>query len=339
MSKKANPTVIGIFVMGALVLVLAGIVFIGSIQFLSHKEKFILYFDESVNGLEVGAPVKFKGVPVGQVTEIRIRWNQDEDSDHVPVFIEIDVSRLINRLGVDVDLTDDDTYLAQVNTGLRANLVLESLITGLLYIEIDYEINPGRPVFIQDKVTYKEIPTTPSIMAEIGQSAGEIIAKIGSIDIEAINNKLIVLLDSLKEAIDDARIAEISDGIIKTVDSISAMAESEKISKTVDNLNEALVEVRRLAGKIESKIDPVLESAGETNKKLQAALKKVSDTVDQLRYAFEPESSFRHEIETALSELAEAAESARMLVEFLERNPKALLTGKSPPQASEVNEN
>ncbi len=339
MSKKANPTVIGIFVLGALILAVAGIVFIGSIQFLSHKEVFILYFDESVNGLEVGAPVKFKGVPVGQVTEIRIRWNQADDSDHVPVFIEIDVSRLNSRLGVDVDLTDEEVYLAQVNAGLRANLVLESLITGLLYIEIDYESKPERPVFIQDKVTYKEIPTTPSAMAELGQTASEIIAKLGSIDIEAISNKLIVLLDTLKEAIDDARIAEVSDGIIKAVDSISAMAESEKINETVDNLNEALVELRSLAGKIESKIDPVLESASETNKKLQAALEKVGDTVDQLRYAFEPESSFRHEIETALSELAEAAKSARMLVEFLERNPKALLTGKSPPQASEVNEN
>ncbi len=336
MSKKANPAVIGIFVLGALVLAVAGVIFIGSIQLLSRKETFILYFDESVNGLEVGAPVKFKGVPIGQVTDIRIRWNQDEDSDHVPVFIEIDVSRLISRLGVDVDLTDEEVYLAQVNAGLRANLVLESLITGLLYIEIDYKSKPERPIFVQDKVTYKEIPTTPSVMAEIGQSATEIIAKIGLIDIEAISNKLIVLLDSLKEAIDDARIAEVSDGIIEAVDSISTMAKSEKIGETVDNLNEALVEFRRLAGKVESKIDPILESAGETNKKLQLALEKVSGTVDQLRYAFEPESSFRHEIETALIELADAAESARMLVEFLERNPKALLTGKSPPEALEV---
>ncbi len=335
MSKKANPTVIGIFVLGALVLAVAGVVFIGSIQFLSQKETFILYFDESVNGLEVGAPVKFKGVPIGQATDIRIRWNQDEDSDHVPVFIEIDVSRLMSRLGVDVDLTDEEVYNAQVNAGLRANLVLESLITGLLYIELDYKIDLGRPLFVQDEVIYKEIPTTPSAMAEIGQSATEIIARLSSIDVEAINDKLIALLDSVKEAIDDVRFAEISDDIIEAVDSITTMAKSEKIGETVDNLNEALVEFRRLAGKVESKIDPVLESADETNKKLQLALEKVSDTVDQLRYAFEPESSFRHEIETALTELAEAAESARMLVEFLERNPKALLTGKSLPEVLE----
>lgn len=336
MSKKANPTVIGIFVLSALALALAGIVFIGSIQFLTQKETFILYFDESVNGLEVGAPVKFKGVPIGQTTEIRIRWNQDDDSDHVPVFIEIDVSRLMSRLGVSIDLRDDEVYNAQVNAGLRANLVLESLITGLLYIELDYKTDLGRPVFVQDDVVYKEIPTTPSAMAEIGQSATEIIARLSSIDVKAINDKLIALLDSVKEAIDEVRFAEISDGVIEAVDSISTMAKSEKIGETVDNLNEALVEFRRLAGKVESKIDPVLESAGETNKKLQLALEKVSYTVDQLRYAFEPESSFRHEIETALTELAEAAVSARMLVEFLERNPKALLTGKSTPQAVEV---
>ena len=336
MSKKANPTMIGIFVLGATILAVGGIVFIGSIQFLSKKETFVLYFDESVNGLEVGAPVKFKGVPIGQVTEIRIRWNQDETSAHVPIFIEIDVRRLVSRLGVSIDLADEEVYRAQVNEGLRGNLVLESLITGLLYIELDYEAGIERPVFIQDKVILKEIPTTPSAMAEIGKTFTEVIARISAIDVEAINNKLIQMLDSINESIVDMKFSKISDGIIDATESFSSIAKSEKIAATVDSLNEALIEVRRLAGKIESKIDPVLENAGETNKKLQIALENVSEAVDQLRYAFEPESSFRYEIESALTELAEAAESARMLVEYLERNPKALLTGKPQPAAVEV---
>ena len=88
MSKKANSKLIGIFVLGALILIIAGILVFGSGKFLEDKDTFVLYFDSSVNGLNVGAPVKFKGVQIGEVTRIGLELHLEDIAFRTPVFIE-----------------------------------------------------------------------------------------------------------------------------------------------------------------------------------------------------------------------------------------------------------
>lgn len=113
MSQKASPTLIGVFIIAAIALAVVTVILFGSGRLFSKTEDFILYFEDSVNGLEVGAPVKFKGVRVGQVKRIAIRFDQDDDSPHVPVLIEIDIGRLHKPLGVDLDLADPEVFRQQ----------------------------------------------------------------------------------------------------------------------------------------------------------------------------------------------------------------------------------
>ena len=335
MSRTASPTVIGIFVIGAMAVAVAGVIFVGSIKFFSEDEEFIIYFDESVSGLDIGSQVKFRGVPIGQVKDILIRFNQVELSDHIPVIIEIETSRLANRLGVPVDLTVDEVYFAQVNEGLRAQLVMESFITGLYYIDLSYILDAPPPRFIQDKIIYKEVPSVKSPFAEIGQSANEIIARLSTIDVEQINNKLVSLLVNANDAIEDVNFKKISDNLIDATESIAILTSSENVELVLENLKTALAEIRALATKIEENIDPFLAGADATNQEIQKTLASLRQTVDRIEEALTPESSMRYEVERALSELSTAAQAIAQLSEYLERNPRSLLTGKKISDKSE----
>src|SRR5690606_25242329 len=104
MSIRANPTAIGAFMIGAIVLSVVGVATLASTAWFNQKSTFISYFDESVNGLAVGAPVKFQGVQVGNVTDLLIQIELSDKTFEVPVQYEVDLNRLTSQAGTFVDL-------------------------------------------------------------------------------------------------------------------------------------------------------------------------------------------------------------------------------------------
>ncbi len=332
MSRKANYTVIGLFVVGGFILAVGTIIFLGSFKFLSELEEFICYFDEPVSGLDIGSPVKFRGVGIGSVKEIFIRYNQGDETDHIPVLIQLDLTLLNSSLGVDVDIRDEETFFEIIDLDYRAQLVTESFITGLKYIEIDIDVEADRPNLVQEKVIYKEIPTVPSLTAQLGQSMEEVFVRLGALDIPSINDELVGVLRRAREGLEEVDFGGISESVIGAGNSASELLDSPEVRETIAAIEDAVIEIRELAAKINSRIDTVLAEAGETNEELQRMLKRVGAATAQVEYLLSSESSFRFRIEDTLAELAEAAGSIRLLVEYLERNPKSLLTGKSPPE-------
>jgi paraquat-inducible protein B len=127
MSQRANPTAIGLFVVGALVLAVIGVGALGSNQVFDSRTTFISYFDESVNGLDVGAPVKFKGVPIGEVTDIKLRVDLQNETFQVPVQYAINLEPVTDTTGVPLNLDDPELLREQIGDGLRAQLQLESI--------------------------------------------------------------------------------------------------------------------------------------------------------------------------------------------------------------------
>jgi paraquat-inducible protein B len=97
MKKRISPTLIGAFVVGALILLVIGVVTFASGQLFKHRKEFILYFDGSVNGLRIGAPVKLKGVEIGSVKDIRLQVENRMQVNKIPVIIQIDLEKLISR--------------------------------------------------------------------------------------------------------------------------------------------------------------------------------------------------------------------------------------------------
>ena len=171
--KRVDPRVIGTFVVGAIILGVAGLIFFGPGGLLSNTEPYVLYFDSSVKGLNIGSPVRFRGVKIGQVKEINVKVRPRDFNFHIPVVIEIETSR-IETDGSELSLFDtlrtglqgNTPIQTLVNKGLRARLELDSLVTGQLYVNFD--MFPDTPVRLAGySAEHLELPTLASNMGEI----------------------------------------------------------------------------------------------------------------------------------------------------------------------------
>ena len=136
MSKKANPTLIGLFFVTGVALAMAGLLIFSSRNAFHPQAKFILYFDGSLKGLNLGAPVKFRGVPVGSVVDILIRHNQATNDHSMPVIISIDKKLIQSKSDVALQFTES-RLKHLISVGYRGRLEAESLVTGVLYVELD----------------------------------------------------------------------------------------------------------------------------------------------------------------------------------------------------------
>ncbi|WP_279086241.1 MlaD family protein, partial [Bilophila wadsworthia] len=138
MSKSANKTLIGAFVVGATALLLLAIAVFGSGKLFQTTSRYVLFFDGSISGLSVGSPVLFRGVPVGRVVEIRLTGDLDNLVFQTPVFIELN-KKDEGRFSVsDGDISKKEYLDRLVSHGLRATLATQSLLTGQLMIEMDF---------------------------------------------------------------------------------------------------------------------------------------------------------------------------------------------------------
>src|SRR6516165_10178692 len=190
MPKRFSSTAIGVFVMGSLALIIAALAVLGSGQLFKQSHKFICFFQGSVNGLKVGAAVKVRGVEIGSVSEIRLRPLPSEGRlkpsvyalAPLPVIIDIDQTQL-KAQGASGAALQPQEFNALVKRGLRAQLSTESILTGLLYIDLD--IHPNAPLHLmleQGTGGYSEIPTVPTDIEQIRDVAMKELAKLQNVD-------------------------------------------------------------------------------------------------------------------------------------------------------------
>lgn len=326
MSRSANPTFIGAFVLIATALLLGLIIFFGSLQFFTATKVFVLYFDESVNGLNVGSLVKFKGVPIGRVSDIRIRYDQPPQSDAVPVFVELDLDR-ITSAGVDVDLSDKNTVFSVIEDGLRAQLVVESLITGLLYIEFDYYTNPGPPEFVGLTDEIIEIPTIKSPFADIGTTANEMLLNLASIDYAGIADDLQEMVRTINNSLLSANLEDISNQLISALNRVNDLLGSQDVEVLITNLSNASGSVDELARSIDTELIPFLRDVKGT----LATARSTLNSIGTVSRSFDANSHLMYQLESMLAEVSDAAAAIESLADFLERNPSALISGRSGP--------
>ena len=124
MNKKISPTLIGAFVIGAIALLVIAIIVFGSGRLFRQTREFVLYFETSVNGLRVGAPVKFKGVEIGSVKNIVLQLEKDTQVARIPVIIEIDLEKLTARGAAGTIAEDPEAFRKAItDLGLRGQLL------------------------------------------------------------------------------------------------------------------------------------------------------------------------------------------------------------------------
>ena len=172
----------------------------------SQKSRWLLYFEGSVRGLTVGSPVEFRGIPVGQVLDINMEFDAKKKVFLIPVLIEIEQER-IKVIGEadDTDQKKQNDYL--VEQGMRAQLKTGSLITGQLYVDLDFHPE-AEPAHINWEGRYPQIPTVPTSMEEITTSLTHLLKKLEKLPIEQIGNDLRDTVQGAKRLVNSAELQE-----------------------------------------------------------------------------------------------------------------------------------
>lgn len=321
MSQKPNPTSIGLFIVIGAALGVAGLLLFSSSRLFTQTRDCIVYFNDSLSGLNVGAPVKYRGVTVGSVKRVMVRFDQATNDYAMPVIIEIQEKLIRERLGDQTEIFTDLSLEARIKSGLRASLQAESLVTGVLYVEIRPNPNAPPPVFHQLVKRYPEIPSEPTQIQELMNN-------LAGLDVRGIATNLNALVTKLDTVLGNLRMSEISAGITNTLGSLDRLITSPEITNSLVSVRTTLDQYRSLGEKLSGRIDPLADSITNSLAEANRTLAQLQGAADNLRNMLRPDAPFRNDLDQLLSELAGTAESVSRLVEFLKQHPNALITGR-----------
>ncbi|MEX0893072.1 MAG: MlaD family protein [Gemmatimonadota bacterium] len=326
MSARANPRAIGLFLIGGIILALGGTAVLASTAWFERRTTFISFFQESANGLETGAPVKFQGVPVGTVTDLLIQINQDDKTFQVPVKYEVDLTRLTTQRGTYVNLANPTVLRQQIVDGLRAEMQLESIVTGQLYIELSYKSDPPPAELERHAAAWPEIPTTPSLMAALGTGAGSLVAD------------MLKVLFQVNQMLTEVDMPGINAAVVSSAQAVERLMNSPEIMAAVEQVPVMAVQVNRtmeglevLATNAGAAIDPFQRQVDAASAELITTLETLRRTLEDTHGLLSTDSGVGYGLQETLASLKEAADALSLLATSLEQNSDMLLRGKKPP--------
>ena len=326
MKNNVNSLAIGMFVLGAALISVATVIIFGAANFFQQNQMFVSRFYETVNGLDVGAPVKFKGVKIGKVERIAIGAPVNATSatakkeDSVVVIYSVDLNLLKRRMRDANNKSSDDWVREQIKAGLRSKLMYQSIVTGMLYVELDYLEKPDHNLEIKTIKRAMVIPSVSSGLSELVKSVQDSIASISQIDFKTLfvnANALIVNLNEKITAIDTKKLND---------EALVSIADAQKLLKNADVLVENLKGVASQANEFMAGTNT---NVATLTADIQKTLKGIDSLVSNLEAMSAPNSPMRFELSRLLRSMNASMNSISNLAEYLQRNPDALLTGKS----------
>jgi paraquat-inducible protein B len=256
-AKKPSPTAVGAFILGGALLTVAAIAIWGSGRLFERRYRYVCYFPGSVNGLAIGAHVKYRGVPVGEVTGMRIHFEQRSDDTRIPVFIELS-SKRVRDLGVAKE-PGPQLIHELIKSGLRARLDSESFVTGQLYVNLD--MFPDTPLtLVHQQGGYAEIPTIPTPMEEATKSLTGLLKQLKEADVAGTARSLASAIEGLNRLLNTPSIGRTLNELPSTVASIRKTVGNAGETLTANGplsleLRRALVEVQRAAESVRTLAD------------------------------------------------------------------------------------
>ncbi|MGA7562002.1 MAG: MlaD family protein [Desulfobaccales bacterium] len=313
MAKQANRMMIGGFVVLAVFIMAASLVVFGSGKFFQKTLNFVLYFDESVKGLSVGAPVLFQGVQVGKVTSIVIQADLAKNQIQIPVIIEIMPDEWKVRGG---ERNPRKNVPKLIEKGLRAQLIMQSFITGQLMIELDFfsksAVCYAPPQTDKDYKDYIVIPTC--------RSTGEKLAKaLENLDLQKLEKHL------------ESSLA----GVDRVVNNPDLTASILALKGTLQDASKLLTRVDRQVDPLAGDTKKTVQDFGKLARALDARVAGLADGVDKTmsaaRGTFSEDSPLMVELESTLKEISAMSRSLRQVADYLDQHPEALIRGKGKP--------
>lgn len=343
MKRRANATLIGAFVVLGLALVIAAVIVAGGGKLFVRKERVVMHFSGSIYGLQVGAPVVFRGVRLGTVSAIGLVYDRAADDFMIPVHADLEPDAIRNLGGLleTVGRNEDDPILpALVSRGLKAQLTMQSLLTGQLYVDLD--LRPQKPGVLRSPSVAQramEIPTTSTAIQNLKN-------QIDGMDLRRLIDDVSAIASSARAVVAGPQLKATLDNVVAITGDLRRMADQlqARIGPLADNAGVTLSDARRAADKVASAADGVrsaasrmgaaADSAGRLlapDSKLVLSIERAAEQLAQAAASLAQqagESGVVDEAGQAMQDVSRAARSVRELAETLKRQPDALLRGR-----------
>jgi paraquat-inducible protein B len=334
MSRKASPAMIGAFVLAGVALLVIGVLVFGGRELFQEKQRFVTYFEGSVQGLRVGSNVLFRGVRVGYVTGIQVTTDDSLLNYQIPVTFEIlpDSVTLISGGRAFRSLSTANSRLDDmIRAGLRTRLDVESFVTGQLVVNMD--MHPGtEAVFRGENPPYPEIPSIPSGIQQVMQRIEAFLSNVQQkVPLDQVLEDLLGAISGFDELVNSPDLKASLAGINRLVNARETQDLPASLDGAITELKAATTEARALIGNVDRRLDPALEKAVPLMEQLGATLQEGEAVLSLARGQLESNPETAAQLADALRELERSARSIRVLVDSLEREPEALIRGKSKP--------
>ena len=324
MSAKANYFKLGLFIIIAVVIGIIGVLALGAGRLLEKKIILETYLDESVQGVDIGSKVKFRGVTVGNIRKIdftRNRYEQSKPQLERRNYVRIEIEMSANALGSKTRALVNEDLPREIQNGLRARLNALG-VTGTSYLEVDYlEAAKYPPLPIDWEPDYPYIPSAPSSFARIVNSAQDVFAQLEKINFERIANNIELLVVSL-----DDKVSELPLGMLGT------------------NATAMINQLRVTNDKIQTLLDrPEFDAMLMDGSAAVAGLRRSTETLDLTNTVSRIErlvaradqmlAGKDNDLTVTLDNLRALTTNLRELSEHLKQNPASLLLSEPPKRS------
>jgi paraquat-inducible protein B len=312
---RGQPRLVGLFVLGALVLIAAGIAAMSARRLFAEYRTYVVFFPYAVGGLRAGAPVTFRQVQVGHVAEVDLVFKGESFGDSwIMAVIEVRRNALRDPSGKAADQSDAELARIMIESGLRASVRSSSIIAGQRSVDLD--LRPESAARLSGiRSRYPEIPSAPTGMEVINERVEATLKKISDVPIDEVLIQLDTTLESLQKALDDGDVPGTLRRMRTTLDGAArTFASAEKAMGQVDGVS--------------GQATATLASIDQTMKNLQKTLERLDKTLATVERNVEGTAELRSETMKTVEEMNELMKSLRSLVEMLQQHPESLLRGK-----------
>lgn len=335
MINKANPAAIGAFVVGAIFLTISSILVFSSDTLFSKNHRFVVVFTESINGLQVGAPIKLYGVQIGHVTEIYVERDKQKNITLIPVVFEVNPKQIRDYINTEKDDWDETEVNKLIESGLRMQLQLGSLVTGQLFIEALFL--PDTAITLHGyKNNLKEIPSIPSNSDEIQKTFRNVLNNIKTIDLGELFNNLQKIVRNIEQLTGSEQtqttLAALNASMIDLQQIMSTLKNDTRIIS--HDLQKTIKHADQLILSIDNNTDSLLKESKLAIVTGKTTLQELSSALSNIKSLININAPISQDLQTALKELSRAARSTRVMMDYLERHPDALIYGKDAEEGA-----
>jgi len=318
MSRRAQPALVGAFVMAGMAGIVGLTLLFGSGRLSRETLTLVSFFEEDVTGLREGAAVAFRGVNVGSVSQVLLSLPEDPRTGttdvRIAVIFEVDLERLRNvSPGQRRNVANPEEFEEIIQAGLRVGIKVNNFLAGIKSLVLDLRPDVPDTRLQGVELPYWEVPTMPSPLVAVRAKLEEMVNKFSDLPLDSIAANINGLVTDLR----------------RTITSEEASKLRGQADRTLENLALAAEEIATFVSGLDDTVDPVAEGLNETFAKARELVESVEGTLAQIRAQTGPESPLNYRILQLLEETNLSLQSLREFIEYLNANPSALIKGRS----------